>query len=552
MFAAEPILKRFESLKSERMFYEAMWSVIAKVVMPDKDKFMLKFMPWATRYTQLDSSALLAAERMAAALKTYMCNEATQWFELEAVKVTDFSKFTQNQQQEISYIGGDLQGNQKEAQLWLEAARDALLSAYSETNCNFYDNYHSYIHECGVLGTSAILIESGREAGIPLRTKAVSLNSLYLAEDAYKKFNTVFNQISFKYEQLLEKGELEGWNITEEIRQQAKNNPDEYRQVVQAIFPRKNLKPGLLLQYRNLPPQQRQFACVWVDCATKHIYKETGYFEKPIIPGRWSEGIDETYGIGRGQVAFGDTMSSQSLKMLLLEATEIAVKPAIQLPNGKEYGVLDLGPGGLNYTVSSEGKMEVINQGGNLPAGEELLLHFKDTISKVFYDELYAFLSEKDMTATEVEIRAQQTLGLIAPNTSKQSKHIGEIIETSLKIMIRNGDIPPPPLNTAYRVKYVSPITRAQRYQERQGIVNFITTVLQLSQAKPDLLDNIDLDVGLREVADIDNIPSKMVRTSDQVEEIRSKRAEMENAQMALNAAQQGATVMKELSQAAA
>ena len=94
-------------------------------------------------------------------------------------------------------------------------------------------------------------------------------------------------------------------------------------------------------------------------------------------------------------------------------------------------------------------------------------------------------------------------------------------------------------------IEYVSPLARAQKMSEIGAINNVMAIVGNLATAQPQVLDKIDLDKTVDEVADIHGINPELIRDKVSVKKIRDARATANEAARKMQMAQAGANVIK-------
>ena len=99
---------------------------------------------------------------------------------------------------------------------------------------------------------------------------------------------------------------------------------------------------------------------------------------------------------------------------------------------------------------------------------------------------------------------------------------------------------------------FVSPLDQAQNAAEARNMVAALNTVLQIAQAQPDALDNIDWDYGIRQVVKKMGVPPPLLQDPRRVQQIRQVREEakrqqieIENAAKAAQAAGQMAPALE-------
>ena len=103
-----------------------------------------------------------------------------------------------------------------------------------------------------------------------------------------------------------------------------------------------------------------------------------------------------------------------------------------------------------------------------------------------------------------------------------------------------------------YQIEYHSEITRAQKAGEGVGIMRTVEAITPIAQIDPTVLDRFDADEALKRLADINGVPSSVLRSDEQVSAMREGRAQQEQAQQLLAAADVGASAAKNMAQAQA
>jgi hypothetical protein len=124
-------------------------------------------------------------------------------------------------------------------------------------------------------------------------------------------------------------------------------------------------------------------------------------------------------------------------------------------------------------------------------------------------------------------------LKLVGPVLGRfQPEFLGVIANRIFGILLRAGKFPPIPQavldflensDISLRIKYVSPIAKAQKLYVAQSIQQGIMTIGGTAQIKPEVLDKVDFDKIVDMVSDYYNVP---LLPQDQVDAVRQARAE--------------------------
>jgi hypothetical protein len=149
-----------------------------------------------------------------------------------------------------------------------------------------------------------------------------------------------------------------------------------------------------------------------------------------------------------------------------------------------------------------------------------------------------------------IELSAQIQRHLAAINSRMETELLEPIIERTFAIEERAGRIPEAPeelQGRSVQIQYVSPVARAQRSSEAQGIVQLFTVGANLSQVDPSVLDVLDGDVAMRKLADSFGVPPTVLRSRQQVDERRQAAAEQAEEQAQMQQIAAGASAAKDI-----
>jgi hypothetical protein len=110
------------------------------------------------------------------------------------------------------------------------------------------------------------------------------------------------------------------------------------------------------------------------------------------------------------------------------------------------------------------------------------------------------------------------------------------MIDRELDLLERNGQLPEMPealveIGGSFVIEYDSPLTRMQQSEEVGGIMRTLESALPLMQLDPQIADNFDFDAMTRILARSNGAPTAIMKSLELVSEIRTQRAEQENAQ---------------------
>ena len=214
-------------------------------------------------------------------------------------------------------------------------------------------------------------------------------------------------------------------------------------------------------------------------------------------------------------------------------------------------------PAGLNfYRSGTRDRIEPLNIGANQPLGLNMEEQRRNAIRQAFYVDQLIMSQGPQMTATEVLQRTEEKMRLLGPVLGRlQAELLQPLISRCWNIMLRNKQLPEAPsyvANDRVEVEYVSPLAKAQRQSEVQGVVRMIEMMQPIASMDPTALDHIDVDGLAKHVIKVLGIPATVIRSDIEVMMLREQRAqqqqqqaEMQQAAMAAEAAGKAAPAVK-------
>ena len=169
--------------------------------------------------------------------------------------------------------------------------------------------------------------------------------------------------------------------------------------------------------------------------------------------------------------------------------------------------------------------------------------------------DLFLTLADRrNMTATEVAERVQEKMLLLGPALGRlQSELLDPVVTRVFNIALRNGILGEPPeflQGQEITIEYVSPLALAQKGEQVQAISQWLQIVGGVAQVKPEVLDVVNGDNVVRETGDIFGVKPTNMNSPEHIDAIRQQRAQVQEAQAQIAAAQQGASIGKDMAKA--
>tara|TARA_A100000171_G_C2032702_1_gene96600 strand:- start:119 stop:610 length:492 start_codon:yes stop_codon:yes gene_type:complete len=138
------------------------------------------------------------------------------------------------------------------------------------------------------------------------------------------------------------------------------------------------------------------------------------------------------------------------------------------------------------------------------------------------------------MTATQIIQMTEEKMRVMGPLLGRlQAELLQPLISRTYNILARNNvfnEAPESIQGEGFDIEYVSPLAKAQRASDVQSILQFLELSQPLANIDPGTIDYLDSDNLIKELISSLSVPAKVIRSQEQVEEIRSQRAEQQAA----------------------
>ena len=515
------LVKRKGKMKAQRGTWETHWQDLSNYVLPNEANFNTKRSKGDKRTTLVyDSTGIHANEMLAAGLHGMLTSPASNWFSLR------IKNDSQN-------IGGD-----SEAKQWLEDTTNAVMAEISAPSVAFPSHIHEYYLSLCSIGTACMFVgEPATREGISFR--AIHIDEIFIAENADGIIDTVFRSFKMTVRQIVQKWGEE--SLSPRIkRMYEKQEFDKEIDLLHCVYPRDDVDKG------KRAATMLPVASVYIDEKENHVLAEGGFHEMPYMVSRWSKTVGEVFGRSPAMTALPDIKMLQEIMKTTIKAAQKVVDPPLLVPDDGVLGPIRTIPGGLNYYRASSGaRIEPLLTGGNIGISYEMMTDLRDRIRTTFFLDQLQFQGAPRMTATEVVERTERTLRLLGPTLGRlQSEFLGPMIERIYGVLSRAGRLPGPPESIAeqeLKIEYVSPLARAQRQSETQGIMRTLEFIGPIAGMDPQAAQVIKGADTVRHIAELNGVPPMLLKSNEELME--EARAQQE-AQAAQQQMMQGAQVM--------
>jgi hypothetical protein len=275
----------------------------------------------------------------------------------------------------------------------------------------------------------------------------------------------------------------------------------------------------------------------------KGFLRRKGYYDRPNICGRWDLVSNDAYGRSCAMDALPDQKQLQLESRRKAQAIDKMVNPPLVADVQLKNQPASLLPGGMTYVqgYTSSGKPGIASiYDTKFPISEitEDLNEVRTRLSKTFFNDVLMTASQyetrSNVTAIEWDMRKSESLVALGPALERIDHEVlGPVLDRVFGIATRAGILPPAPeeiQGQAINVEYVSMLQQAQQAAASAGIERVLQLAGGLLPAKEDIMDNVDADYALDKYSELLNNDPKIIRSPEAVAEIRTQRAEQQQA----------------------
>lgn len=479
----------------------------------------------------LDSTGTLAARNLAAGMMSGCTDPTKLWFRYK------INNIDSTQTSSVS--------------LWLFSVEQIMRRIFHESNA--YNSLAIMYLDLVVFNTASILIYEDFENVVNFMNPC--LGEFYLANDAKNNPGTFGREFTYTVQQAVEEF---GYDACSNDIQQAwdEGGAGLTREVVIAHLIEPNTDPS---RY-GVPEafKYREMYWQWGGSASPQggssfvqgFLRKKGFHENPSVPVRWDLVSNDPYGRGPGMDALPDIKQLQLETRRKAQAIDKLVNPPLVADLQLKNQPASLLPGGVTYIAGlmSTGKpgFAPVYQ-VSPPVGEimEDLKEVKDRIQKVFFNDLFRtasqFETRSNVTAVEWDMRKSESLVMLGPVLERlQTECFAKIHDRIFAIASRAGIFPPAPSEIQgkpIKIEFISMLEQAQDAASASGIERLFQVMGNLAGIDPAVVDNVDIDFGIDKLSAKLNNDPRLIRSPDQLAQIRTmreqKQAQAERAQQA-------------------
>lgn len=525
---------RLAALKEERNPFEAVYQDLVDYILPTAGRFeATDRKDGENMYDCIyDATATDAVGILAAGMLSGMTSPARPWFRLTT---------------------GDRRLDERsDVKRWLADTTETMQTVFLQSNV--YQALEQCYRELGVFGTACMLALPSKEHVIHVHFMTVG--EYWIAEDYEQRVNTVFRRFTLTAEQMVEQFGLDKVSRTVRENYNDPRNRYKYHEVIHAVHPRKEYIEGSPMK------DKRRYASVYFeekanDLDGDTVLLEEGFDTFPGLCPRWEVHGGSSYGTSPGMKALRPVMGLQVEVKRKGQGIDYQTNPPMMYPDTMEDRQPDFAPGGISYYTPGAGPNQAVPAVAASVNLQHLLADIQETrmaIGSFFFKDLFTAIMSTprtNRTAYEVDQIAQERMALLGPVLQRlNSELLGPLIRSAYDCMVKAGKVDPAPDGVdSITVTFESILVQALRSAGITAEDRFLSTITALAQVDPTILDNVDFDRVVQNRGSDQGVNPRILRSPEEVSEIRQARmqAQQQQAQMALAA--QGAEIAKTMAE---
>ena len=522
MSVANDLMKRYEVLKSDRILWEPFFRDVRDYIRPRKQQIDSSHHISGERHTNkmFDSSAPEASRIMAMSMQQALVPQSIVWFGLSIP--AGHPLYALNEVPNVKR--------------WFHDVTQKMFYGMHESN--FYTAIGEAFLDFTSFGTINLLLEENddpnKEFG-GLAFTSIPTGQFVFSEDKRGKPDTVFWEYVFTARQA--KQMFGNKRLPDSIKKACRETPDAKFTFVRVVLPSEEYAAN------SIDSKNKKFAALDIHYDSKTVVRRSGFDELPYVIGRFEKASGELWGRSPADIAMPDIKTLNKIRELELKGLAMAVHPPLIAPDQGIIGTFRMTPSAINYSREPE-RFKFLRFEGRIDLSSLKANELKKSIRGIFLADQLVLPEKLNMTAEEVATVREQIQNLLGPTVARfESEVLTPLILRSFGLLNRAGALPPAPPELAeldeIEVAYIGQMAKNQKIQDVTAIQRWLGVAANMAGFAPEVLDNINVDEALHIIGDRMAVPSSVMRSKEEVEELRASRQEQMQMQEQLAQASQ-------------
>jgi hypothetical protein len=500
----------------------------------------------------VDNCPMLALRTMSAGLMAGMTSPSRPWFRLSVEDKAIYAK--------------------PGVAEWCEDATDAVHRILAKSN--FYRQMPTFYSEIGAFGTAAlgdyeIPYDPSKRASAIVNFTTYTAGEYWCANNDEGIVDTFFRKFKWTVRQVVEKfvsdpsdADDPGWeNIQPSTKALWRSRKwDEWTDIVHVIEPNDRWEAGAL----GTTGMQTRSVYYEMGGSPDMLLGVLGFHNRPVKVARWDTNSDSVYGHSPAMYCLGDAKQLMVQQKRKMQGIDKQMDPPLIGDAAMKRSTVSQLPGDITWLETTSATTFGLKPLYEVkPDLQNMLVDLEETRKRIragMYEDVFQMMRSLDdqlksgITATEINARKQEQLLELGPLLDRLTGELLEpVIEDMFDLAVKRSKLawqheirhlpippqaerflpPPPPALQGVKLKidYISILAQAVRVAEVQGINQVTQYVLQLVEAKPEVMDKINFDKAIEILAERTGVPPEMIVADEVVKQIRQARAKAQQQQ---------------------
>lgn len=501
---------RTDELYNVQARYRQLWQGQAAIFYPERADYLEEVPPGIERYDGIyDIEPLLLRQSLGNNLGAMLRPRGTEWFKV----VTKDRKLIK----------------QPQVSLWCEGATEVLRNIVYDATAQFTTAMSQSDHDYVTIGNSLVTCTYNKAGdGLIYRCEHMKDVAWGLNDE-----QVVDQFVVRRYHPVRAMARIFRDRMPRDWKRRLELNPQDIvslRMFVQPID-----EDTYARNEPMRPPRDMKYSVIYIaeNVDANECFLAEGTFRHfPALVRRWMTVSNEPYGRSPAtSVALADSRTLNVAQKSLLQATEWAVDPPKMVQNDAVTGELRMEAGGHIY-IDSEYDYRTGRPIENVEVGDprygiDFSARKTMSLGRAFFQNLLK-LPDKTMTAYEagewIELYVREAAPIFEPMEAENA----QLMSTSFDRAAFKGAFEEPPDEIAgvpADFEFETPLSRAFAKLRASQAENLMGKLSMIAQVRPEVLDNIDIDEVVRDLA-AGLGPARWIRDPKVRDEVRAQQAQ--------------------------
>jgi hypothetical protein len=523
----DALKQRYEELKLLRSNLDHMFIDAQRYVRPNSNEFDHHH---TTRKDDdsreiFDDTAVWCNQMFANGLASNIIPKSDRWMYLRAKDIPT----SELNPQELTY---------------LQKVSDRILHELALPESQFYSSSHECFLDIGAYGTSPVQV-SYQDGVVNFRTRPLS--DTFFDVDSHGRVDTVFYRCYKTARQLLQMfpqvADMQGFDKNRGI-----SSKYELVYTIQPSTDKRAKKGG------RIGPERPYTVTYWCPSFKEPLKVDGSSYFTFLVP-RWSKLADEVYGRGPAFTCLSQIRVLNKMVKEVLISSEYLNFPTLTAEEDSIMLPMKYGSRQVMFHEAGSNPPSPIMAGNQPQYMMDMIRMYRDTINRSFFvDQIIRQEKKERQSVTEIQDTRGQMLNQLAPLINRmESEYIGPAIEITYEMLDRAGELPDAPESmqgVELEIAYASPAAQAQYSTRLSDMSAFMRDIAPLAQVKPELMEALNERELFEDYARYRNVKPSVIRSEQELQEIKQGAAEQQQMMQAAQAAPQIGGAMKDIAQA--